>query len=109
MANLTKVGFGISCDGPKPYQTIVVHYFYNPGFQDKFRCFPDNKIEGIWIDVCTHGGSCLPCGVATLTPAGKEIEVYCLGGGIHGNEVQLRHGYDELYYCKVKIFGDMIG
>ena len=70
-------------------------------------CFAENKVEGIWVDVCKHGGRCWPCGVATLTSPGKWADVYCLGGGIVGNEVRLRHGYDVLHYCSLDIFGDV--
>ena len=68
-------------------------------------CFSVEKIEGIWVEVCSYGRSCLPCGILTSTPRGHWGGVYCLGGMISGNEVQLRHSYQTLVLCEVEIFG----
>ena len=70
----------------------------------------DNKIEGTFVDVCEHGGLCQPCGVVLSAPApGKWGAVYCLAGGIIGNELRLRHGYNQLVLCAIQVFGDEMG
>ena len=61
--------------------------------------------EGIWVDVCSYGRKCSPCGVLTMTPKGQWGGVYCLGGMIAGNEIQLKHSYQSLGFCEIEIFG----
>ena len=61
------------------------------------------------MDVCSYGRRCIPCGVLTATPSGEWGGVYCVGGMIPGNEVQLRHSYQTLVLCEVAIFGKTTG
>ena len=67
------------------------------------------EAEGLWVDVCSHGIQCLPCGVMTSTKPGDWAGVYCLGGFIAGNEVQIRHKYQTLGFCEVEIIGYAVG
>ena len=48
------------------------------------------SMEGIFVDVCSYGIKCTPCGVATMTDPDKWAGVYCTGGIVAGNEIQLR-------------------
>ena len=69
----------------------------------------DLKAEGLWVDVCSHGIQCLPCGVMTSTKPGHWGGVYCLGGFIAGNEVRIRHKYQTIRICEVEIIGNAVG
>ena len=69
----------------------------------------DLDAEGLWVDVCSHGIQCLPCGVMTSTKPGHWAGVYCLGGFIAGNEVRIRHGYQPMHICEVNIIGKTVG
>ena len=65
----------------------------------------ENQLEGVFVDVCIYGQKCLPCGVVTLTELGGKAEIYCLGGMIEGNEIQLTHFTQRLHFCGIDVFG----
>ena len=66
-------------------------------------------MEGIFVDICSYGIECIPCGVATLTDPRKWAGVYCTGGMIAGNEIQLRHAYNPLLICGIEVSGKLSG
>ena len=72
-------------------------------------CFVEgDTAEGIFVDVCSHF-QCQPCGVAFKTEPGIWSGVYCLGGMIPGDEIQLTHSYKKLSFCGVEVFGKTTG
>ena len=86
------------------YQQFYPVNFLHLSIQ-RSELFTDNRLEGIFVDVCIFGGTCKPCGVVTKTDLGKTSGVYCLGGLIEGNEIQLTHSYERLQFCELEAFG----
>ena len=67
-------------------------------------------MEGLFVFVCEYGTNrCFPCGVMLSADAATWASVYCTGGMILGNEVQLRHPYERLLFCEIEIFGQTEG
>ena len=66
-------------------------------------------VEGLFIDVCSYGAQCLPCGVAGKTAPGEWAGVYCLGGKIEGNIIKVNHPFRSLELCEIEIFGKSTG
>ena len=66
-------------------------------------------MEGVFVSVCSYGERCLPCGVVGISDPHKWTGVYCLGGMILGNEIQINRFHQTLQLCGVEIFGDLRG
>ena len=71
-----------------------------------------STIEGLSVFVCqfppTNRG-CRPCGFASSTQEENWTVVYCTGGMVEGNSLEIIHPYNNLKLCEVQIFGKQLG
>ena len=110
---LTLRGFSVQESLLKVLQVFARYAVYSSPHCLSWSCHKFLQIDlgahGLWVDVCSHGISCLHCGLMTSTKPGDWGGVYCLGGSIAGNEVRIRHKYQTMRFCEVEIIGKEIG